>query len=92
LIVPEDAALMQHGIDKSGLAVVDVGDDGDIANLWHGILAFFAIFSIVDSELGSGPVAAGRPKQPTDNKKGCKCVLAAPAYHSERNYKCIRGV
>ena len=32
LIVAEDAALLQHGVDQSGLAVVHVRDDGDVAN------------------------------------------------------------
>src|ERR1700722_7404865 len=32
LVGAEDAALAEHGVDKGGLAVVDVGDDGDIAN------------------------------------------------------------
>ena len=27
----EDAALLQHGVDQGSLAVVDVSDDGDIA-------------------------------------------------------------
>ncbi len=31
LIGSENAALMHEGIDERGLAVVDVGDDGDIA-------------------------------------------------------------
>jgi len=30
---PKDTALVQHGIDQSGLAVVDVGDDGDITDV-----------------------------------------------------------
>ena len=30
LVGAEDAALMQQGIDQRGLAVVDVGDDGDV--------------------------------------------------------------
>src|ERR1700739_4272785 len=34
LIGAENAALAQHGIDKRGFAVVDVGNDGDIANLF----------------------------------------------------------
>jgi hypothetical protein len=29
----ENAALIEHGVDESGLAVIDVGDDGDVANL-----------------------------------------------------------
>ena len=32
LIVAEDAALTEHGVDQGGLAVVDVGDDSDIAD------------------------------------------------------------
>ena len=29
----EDAALVEHGVDQRGLAVVDVRDDGDVANV-----------------------------------------------------------
>ena len=32
-VVAEDAALLEHGVDQRGLAVVDVRDDGDIANV-----------------------------------------------------------
>ncbi len=32
LVGAKGAALLQHGVDQRGLAVVDVGDDGDIAN------------------------------------------------------------
>jgi hypothetical protein len=42
---------MEHGVHQRGFPVVDVSDDGDIANLWHGILAFS---SIVVSEPGAG--------------------------------------
>ena len=31
LVGAEDAALVQQGVDQRGLAVVDVGDDGDVA-------------------------------------------------------------
>ena len=31
LVGPEEAALAEHGIHKGGLAVVDVGNDGDIS-------------------------------------------------------------
>lgn len=31
LIGPEHAALPEHGVDKRGLAMIDVSDDGDIA-------------------------------------------------------------
>ena len=33
LIGAKDARLAKHGVDKSGFAVVDVGDDSDIADL-----------------------------------------------------------
>ena len=29
----EDAGLLEHGVDEGGLAVVDVGNDGDVAKL-----------------------------------------------------------
>ena len=35
LVFPENAPLPQHFVDQGGLAVVHVGDDGDIANV-HG--------------------------------------------------------
>ena len=31
LVGPEGAALFQHLVDEGGFAVVDVGDDGDVA-------------------------------------------------------------
>ena len=31
LVGAEDAGLPEHGVDQRGLAVVDVGDDGDVA-------------------------------------------------------------
>ncbi len=43
LIVAEDATLVQHSVHQRGLTVIHVGDDGDIANLRHGILAFSSI-------------------------------------------------
>src|SRR6266404_428023 len=37
----EDAGLPEHGVAQGGFAVVDVGDDGDIANvLAHGACVF----------------------------------------------------
>jgi hypothetical protein len=33
LVIAEDAALPEHGIHQRGLAVVDVGDDGQIAQI-----------------------------------------------------------
>src|SRR5262249_33180635 len=35
LVFTEGAGLLQQAVDQSGLAVVDVGDDGDVAEL-HG--------------------------------------------------------
>src|SRR5699024_7487447 len=35
-VVVEHAGLLQHGVDEGGLAVVDVGDDGDVAELRMG--------------------------------------------------------
>ena len=34
LVGAEDSALAQHGVDQRGFAVVDVRDDGDIANIF----------------------------------------------------------
>jgi hypothetical protein len=40
LVVAERAGLAQQSVDKRGLAVVDVGDDGDVADgLVHGAKA-----------------------------------------------------
>ena len=36
LVVAEGAALPEEGVDEGGLAVVDVGDDGDVADLGMG--------------------------------------------------------
>ena len=33
LVVAEDVGLAQHAVHQGGLAVVDVGDDGDVANV-----------------------------------------------------------
>jgi hypothetical protein len=66
--------------------MVHVGDDGDIANLGHEILAFF---SIVGSAHGCGLYL--KPAGINDgNKNGCKCDLAALTLNSKRNYKCLR--
>ena len=32
-LAPEGAGLAEHGVDQGGLAVVDVGHDGDIAEI-----------------------------------------------------------
>ena len=39
----EGAALPQHGIHQGGLAVVDVGDDGEVSELGHGRTLFRAL-------------------------------------------------
>ena len=36
LVGAEDAALAEHGVDQRGLAVVDVGDDGDVEDGLNG--------------------------------------------------------
>ena len=33
LVDPKGTGLSQHGVDQGGLAMVDVGDDGDIADV-----------------------------------------------------------
>ena len=33
LVGAEDAGLPEHGVDQGGLAVVDVGDDGDVPDV-----------------------------------------------------------
>ena len=68
LVVSKHAALVQHGVHQRGFAVVDVGDDGDIANLWHGILTFFSV-SVVVSAPVCGPAAAGPPEETLDHKE-----------------------
>ncbi len=35
LVGAEGAALAQHLVDERGFAMVDVGDNGDIANVFH---------------------------------------------------------
>ena len=39
LIVAEGAGLLQQTVDQGGLAVVDMGDDGDIAKVHGGLNA-----------------------------------------------------
>ena len=39
LAFAEDAALLEHGVHQRGLAVVDVGDDGDVADIGAGLHA-----------------------------------------------------
>jgi hypothetical protein len=35
LVSAERPGLAQHRVDQRGLAVVDMGDDRDVAELWH---------------------------------------------------------
>ena len=37
LVGPEGAGLPEHGVDQRGLAVVDVGDDGHVADVVAGL-------------------------------------------------------
>jgi hypothetical protein len=42
LVFPEDARLPEHGVHQGGLAMVHVGDDGDVANiLLHRVFILF---------------------------------------------------
>ena len=50
LIVAEGAGLLQQAVDERGLAVVDVGDDGDIAQL-HG-------FAVSERDVAPAPERA----------------------------------
>ena len=36
LVLPEELALVQDLVDQGGFPVVNVGDDGDVAQLGHG--------------------------------------------------------
>jgi hypothetical protein len=33
---PEGASLLEELIDERGLAMIDVGDDGDVSDVFHG--------------------------------------------------------
>ena len=44
----EDAALIEHGIDEGGLAVIDVRDDGDVSNV--GVAAGHVVFRVFGQE------------------------------------------
>jgi hypothetical protein len=35
LTFPEQAALPEHGINQGGFAVIDMGNDGHITNIFH---------------------------------------------------------
>ena len=60
LVGAEGAGLAEHGVDEGGLAVVDVGDDGDIADgAGHGgavLSSWLGFFS----GLGGGPPPPSR--------------------------------
>ena len=42
LVVAESAGLAKHGVDQRGLAVVDMGDDGDVTKI-HDFKPFEAV-------------------------------------------------
>ena len=50
LIIPENAALAEHFIHQGGFAVVNVGDDRDIAQ-FHGDLSFLLLAGPVKTEV-----------------------------------------
>ena len=55
LVAAEGAGLAEHGIDQGGLAVVDVGDDGDVADgAGHG--GAFSLPCCDSFGLGGGPL------------------------------------
>ena len=72
LVVAEDAALPEHGVHERGLAVVDVGDDGDVAQvLAHGEAGVRGLAALVARlhRLGhrdpmDGTAAGGAPRKP----------------------------
>jgi hypothetical protein len=43
LVVPENMTLFQHGIDKSRLAMVDMGDNGNVADIFSFHSFFFPL-------------------------------------------------
>src|SRR5690606_13685633 len=68
-VIAEGAALPQHGVDEGGLAMVDMGDDGDVAQVWaHGHDRDSSVRgtcadrrrSSVPAPVGCAPVGAGR--------------------------------
>src|SRR5713226_3028354 len=69
----EDAGLTEHGVDEGGFAVVDVGDDGDVANiLGHG--GAYVTSTCDPAELGRSSAA---PLQ--DGRRRQKYLLVQPA-------------
>jgi hypothetical protein len=65
----ENAALVEHGVDQRRLAVVDVGDDGDVAAEGVGYCRGFLLrehpFSIPCWRLGLRPIFAAAYFRPT---------------------------
>src|SRR5260370_10966989 len=65
----ECAGLLEHGVDEGGFAVVDVGDDGDVANvLGHG-----ACVIRLGGPASSWALACG-PARKSTAKNGCATV------------------
>ena len=67
LVGAEDAALPEHGVDQGGLAVVDVGDDGDVAEIHSSSLG-----------AGGGGIEKGSPAEPTILSQGEAAIAAWP--------------
>jgi hypothetical protein len=62
LILSENAALLQHGIDKGCFAVVDMGDDGDISDIrdFSHFKKFLSLLSfVITPPCGRAPLFTG---------------------------------
>ena len=53
LVGTERAGLLEHLVDQRGLAVVDVGDDGNVAKIFPNHSSLYSLFAVV-SVLSSG--------------------------------------
>ena len=104
-VLPENAALAEHGVHQRGFAVVHVGDDGDIANGSHNFWMLFSIdygFSF-DHGFGFGDslvLADAIAQTPTLSMSRAGNIFGSkraarekygPKQDSERVYKCIRA-
>ena len=67
LVGAEDAALVQHRVDQRGLAVVDVGDDGDVAD----------IGTAGDGRVHESPTLTSAAVRRGDQRRTCRCSAAA---------------
>ena len=96
LIGAEGAGLAEHGVDEGGLAVVDVGDDGDVADDAHRnfLISFYLCFSGAARIVRSGrqPIFTGiglgrwpRNYRP-DLCAGVETVASLSVYQPRLNY------